>query len=81
LEYKDFISDYPNIHINIYDTNNLIHDRLIIFDYKSVSQRVFSSGTSIKDTGIRLSVLIESKDLVINNDLINIIDCRNRYKW
>jgi len=81
LEYKDFISDYPNINISIYDTNNLIHDRLIILDYKLDNQRVFSSGSSIKDTGIRLSVLIESKDLVINNDLTNIIDSKNTYKW
>lgn len=51
LEYEDFIKEYPNVDITFKTTDNIYHDRYIIMDYKSESERIYHCGASSKDAG------------------------------
>ena len=62
LEYKDFIKEYPNIDISFKITDNIYHDRYIIIDYKSKSERIYHCGASSKDAGKRITTIAEVKD-------------------
>jgi len=81
FEYRDFMKDYNNLNINIYDSRDKIHDRFIILDYNTKRQRIFSIGSSIKDTGNKISTVIETKDLVLSDSFIKAINESIEYKW
>ena len=55
---NDFKKD-TNIKINIFELNNIIHDRLIVIDYNKENERIYASGTSSKDAGSRISFIYE----------------------
>ena len=70
LEYDDFINEYP-VNIDFIKTNNLIHDRYIIIDYKTNNEKIYHLGSSIKDTGSRITTINEINDINIYHDVIN----------
>ena len=46
----------------IYPTNNKIHDRYIVIDYKKDNERLFDSGASSKDAGHKIMTILEIGD-------------------
>lgn len=81
FEYTDFINEYPNYSISLFDSNNKVHDRFIILDYKTAKQRIFSSGSSIKDAGNKISAIVELKDVSLSKELIDLIENGKEYAW
>ena len=55
---SDFKTDTGN-NIDIKPTNNKIHDRLIFIDYATENEKVYLCGSSSKDAGNKISVIVE----------------------
>jgi len=72
-EYNQFITEYPNIVIDFKQNNNLFHDRYIIIDYGTKTEKVYHCGASSKDAGKKITTLTESKDTKIYKTLIDSI--------
>ena len=58
---EDFYQD-TNIRITIKSTNNKWHDRFIIIDYSKDSETIYTSGSSSKDAGNRITTILETTD-------------------
>ena len=80
-EYLDFKKEHPNIKLKLYDSKSKVHDRFIILDYKTSKERILTSGTSIKDTGNKLSVIVEINDIKLSKELIDLIENEEEYEW
>lgn len=72
-EYNQFAIEYPNIHINFKQNNNLFHDRYIVIDYETKNEKVYHCGASSKDAGKKITTVAESKDTKVYSNLINTI--------
>lgn len=65
IEYDDFVKEYPNIKIKFIHTNNMFHDRYVIIDYRSRSERIYHCGASSKDAGNKITTINEIKDKLV----------------
>ncbi len=72
-EYNQFITEYPSIMIDFKKNNTMFHDRYIILDYRTKSEKVYHCGASSKDAGKKITTITESKDKTIYKDMIDII--------
>lgn len=57
-DYKDFAKEFPDKEIEFYKTNGAMHDRFVIID----DEKVFHCGSSVKDAGNRLTMIMELND-------------------
>lgn len=73
FEYEDFIKEYPNINVVFKRTNNIIHDRYIIIDYKQESEQIYHCGSSSKDIGKRITTISKVEDKEVYYSLIDLI--------
>ena len=71
IEYEDFIKEYKNINIIFKKTNNKIHDRYIIIDYKSEQEQIYHCGSSSKDSGKRITTITKINDSSIYHIVID----------
>ena len=69
---KDFIND-TGINIIFKKNNNRFHDRYIIIDYKTNNELIFHCGSSIKDSGKRITTINKLEFIDIYNSLIESI--------
>ena len=70
-EYDDFKNEYPNTNIDFINTNDIIHDRYIILDYKKKSERIYHCGASSKDAGKKATTITEINDKNVFHPLID----------
>ena len=56
-ELTDFYKEYPKIKLSFKKTNDLIHDRFIIIDYNTKDEAAYHLGSSIKDTGNKITMI------------------------
>jgi len=73
---KEFINDFTNdtnIKITFKHTNNEIHDRYIVLDYKLESEKIFHCGASSKDAGSKMNTIMEIKDIDLYHKKIDSI--------
>ena len=71
---KDFINDFikdTNITITFKKTNNKIHDRFIILDYKTDKEMIYLCGSSSKDSGSRITTITRIETVDIYHDFID----------
>ena len=74
IEYEDFIKEY-NLNITFKKTNKQYHDRYIILDYNLNTEKIFHCGSSSKDSGKKVTSIIELNDRKILKELIiNLLD-------
>ena len=59
VEYKDFCKEYPNMNMSMKKTEGIFHDRFIVLDYGTDSERVFLCGASSKDAGAKITSIVE----------------------
>ncbi len=69
----DFQNEFPQNPLNILQSNNMSHDRFIVLDYGTKSERAFHCGASSKDAGYRATAIIEFKDSQIKNALSQLL--------
>ena len=70
IEYEDFVKEY-NLNITFRKTNNKYHDRYIIIDYNLENEHIFYSGSSSKDSGKKITSILETRDKTIFKNIIN----------
>ena len=61
-EYTDFQTEYPGMQIRFIKTQNKVHDRFIILDYGTKTMKVYLCGSSSKDSGNKITAIIEIND-------------------
>ncbi|MEE3488924.1 MAG: ORF6N domain-containing protein [Bulleidia sp.] len=69
-EYEDFLKEYPNVKVNLKQTNGRFHDRYIIIDYGKDSEKIFHCGASSKDAGKKVTTITEVPEKGIYQGLI-----------
>ena len=61
-EYDDYLTEYPGKEIRFLKTNNTIHDRFIVVDYGTKDARAYLCGSSSKDSGKKVTMIMEMKE-------------------
>lgn len=69
-EYNQFIKEYPDIHIRFIQNHNIFHDRYIILDYSTKTEKVYHCGASSKDAGKKITTITESKEKKMYKDMV-----------
>ena len=72
-EYNDFLTEYPGIRINFVRTMNKAHDRFIILDFGTKTSKVYLCGSSSKDSGNKITAIVELKEVSLYKDLISVL--------
>ncbi|MDY6326285.1 MAG: ORF6N domain-containing protein [Bacteroidales bacterium] len=70
-DYNDFHKEYPNIQINFRQTLGIFHDRYIILDYNTDSERIFHCGASSKDAGNKVTTITEVADRQVYHQIVD----------
>ncbi len=70
-EYNDFMTEYPGKQVTFIKTMNKAHDRFIVLDYGTKNMRVYLCGSSSKDSGNKITAIVELKEVDVYNNMIN----------
>lgn len=70
-EFNDFIAEYPGMQVAFIKTMNKVHDRFIILDYGTKNMKVYLCGSSSKDSGNKVTSIVELKEVEVYKDMIN----------
>lgn len=54
---EDFKKEFPRINLKVIRSENTIHDRFIILDYKEEDEKIYVCGASEKDAGKKLTTI------------------------
>lgn len=60
--YDDFCKEYPDIHIRLFQSSGVFHDRYIVLDYGTDDEKIYLCGSSSKDAGNRITSILEDPD-------------------
>ena len=69
-ELNDFQKEYPSIKLNLFRTMGRFHDRYVVIDYGTDTERIYHCGASSKDAGKRVTTITEVHDKEAYNKLI-----------
>lgn len=69
-EYTDFQTEYPGMKIKFIKTQNKLHDRFIILDYGTKSMKIYLCGSSCKDSGNKITAIIEVNETDVYKDCV-----------
>ena len=69
-EYTDFQTEYPGMQIKFIKTQNKVHDRFIILDYGTKAMKVYLCGSSSKDSGNKITAIIEIKEADVYKECV-----------
>lgn len=53
--FNDFTKEYPSVNINLISIGNKFHDRYIILDHGTATEKIYHCGASSKDAGQRFT--------------------------
>ena len=73
LSYKelvDFKKEYPLVSLTFIKTNKTVHDRFIIIDYNTKNEQAYHLGSSIKDSGNKITMINEFSDYKLIHPII-----------
>ena len=59
-ELQAFQTEYPNIKLSFQKTGGKFHDRYVILDYKSRSEKIYHCGASSKDAGKKITTISQA---------------------
>lgn len=62
-EYNDFLTEYPAMNVSFVKSLNMVHDRYIVIDYETDEMQVFLCGSSSKDSGNKITTIVQVRDL------------------
>ena len=69
-EYTDFQTEYSGMQIRFIKTQNKVHDRFIILDYGTKAMKVYLCGSSSKDSGNKITAIIEIKETDVYKECV-----------
>ena len=71
IEFNDFIKEYPEIQISFIKSMNMMHDRFIVIDSETKNMKVYLCGSSSKDSGNKITTIVELNEVNMYKDMIN----------
>lgn len=69
-EFADFCKEYPDCKISLQQSGGIFHDRYIILDYGTDDEKIYLCGSSSKDSGNRVTTILEDPDKEKYQDMI-----------
>lgn len=72
-DYNDYMAEYGYPTISFKQTAGKFHDRYIVIDYKSKSERVYHCGASSKDAGKRTTSITLADDNTYYHDMVDML--------
>ena len=70
-DFDDFHHQYPAIILNFRKTCGIYHDRYIVVDYNTSSERIFHCGASSKDAGNKVTTITEVTDRQVYHPIVD----------
>ena len=70
-EYIEEFKEETGINLVVKPSNNRCHDRLIVIDYETDKEKIYICGSSSKDTGNKITTILEINKEIINHSLID----------
>ncbi len=70
-DYTDFSRQQPNMQISFRKTCGIYHDRYIVLDYNTSSEKIFHCGASSKDAGNKVNTIIEVTDRQVYHQIVD----------
>ena len=64
-ELEDFQHEYPHVDITLKTTGGIYHDRYIIIDHQTKTERIYHCGGSSKDGGKRIGSITRVEDVAL----------------
>lgn len=69
-ELEDFESEYPGLKIQLKTSCGRVHDRFIVVDNGNKNCRIYHCGSSIKDSGNKITTVIPIKDTGLYSEMV-----------
>ena len=69
-DYTDFRKEHPNTDIKLISSAGRVHDRFIVLDFEASNQSIFHCGSSIKDSGNKITSIIRIRDTGLYSKMI-----------
>ncbi len=69
VEFDDFRAEYPSLKIYLKTTDGKIHDRFIVVDYDTKTEKIYHCGASSKDGGRKVSTITLLSDNALYSPL------------
>lgn len=68
---KDFLQEYPKIHLQLKTTGGKYHDRYIAIDYGTEQEVIYHCGASSKDAGSKITTILKIDDTSLYRSVFN----------
>ena len=62
-QFEDFVSEYPGMSVDFISSLGRVHDRFIVIDSGTDDFRVYHCGSTIKDSGNRITTVLQVRDV------------------
>ena len=69
-ECQTFCQEHPKLQLKFQRTHGLIHDRFIIIDYDTPNEKAYHCGSSLKDTGKRITMIMQVADVSLLHGVV-----------
>lgn len=70
-DFDDFHNQYPSTILNFRKTCGIYHDRYIVVDYNTSTERIFHCGASSKDAGNKVTTITEVTDRQVYHPIVD----------
>ena len=70
-ELQAFQTEYPNVRLSFQKTGRKFHDRYIIVDYKTRSEKIYHCGASSKDAGNKITTISKSDNKELYHPMVD----------
>lgn len=70
-ELQAFQTEYPNVRLSFQKTGRRFHDRYIIIDYKTRSEKIYHCGASSKDAGNKITTISKSDNKELYHPMVD----------
>ena len=68
---SDYINEHPGMSLVMKPTGHKFHDRYIVIDYKTKSEKIYHCGASSKDAGKLITTIIKIEDTAAYHPMID----------
>lgn len=68
---KEFLQEYPKIHLQLKTTGGKYHDRYIAIDYGTEQEVIYHCGASSKDAGSKITTILKIDDTSLYRSVFN----------
>lgn len=70
-DFEDFVREYPTVGVSLLRAGGVFHDRYIVIDYGTESERIYHCGASSKDGGNKVMTITLQEDAAVYHELID----------